>query len=89
MPLRKLLTVSRQFWQKTVLKMSTFDDFFSHEKISPITEISISHLLEWQGSWIFEMMKYLNNEIDWKLKKLKIWKNIEKIQNLGIYRAIF
>jgi hypothetical protein len=30
-------------------KISTFDDFFSHKKISPITELSISYLLEWLG----------------------------------------
>jgi hypothetical protein len=37
--------------------------FFSHEKTSPITKMSISYLLEWLGDSIFEMMKNLNHEI--------------------------
>jgi hypothetical protein len=53
----------------------------SHEIISPISKMSISHLVEWQSGWIFEMMRNLNHEIDWKLRKLKFLKNIEKVSN--------
>jgi hypothetical protein len=44
--------------------MSTFDDFFFHEKISPIMEMSISYLFEWLGGLIFGIMRNLNHEMD-------------------------
>jgi hypothetical protein len=49
---------------ENVVKNVHFCRFFAYEKISPITEMSISYLLEWLGCRIFEMMRNLNHEKD-------------------------